>query len=405
MEFFKVSPPLRHDFKIVILLVAGTWAAGVVLGLSAMALEAVQRFDITSRIGVFTTALRAVVQAFLLFRGYGLVPLAVATVASWMLGHVLTVIRFRHVFPDVPLSWKLVSMATLRKLSHFGVHSFLINTASAFQVQSAPVLIGHYMPASFSGFYNLPMRLIQYTAELVGRIGIVTNSTAAEFAALGDSASLKKLPIYTNRFCLVFFAPLAIIFYAYGLQFFEIWVGPKAAPLSAAVLPILLSGYLIGVVGQYSSSMLLMGTGRHQAYGRGMVAELFAGVALLVVVIPRYGIVGAAWVATVLMIVNRGGYLSYIASREIGMNYGRYVWSIYGAPVLSSIPAGVLVVLLKKTILPGRNIWQLGEAGALVAIAVYSIAFFTCVEPQQRQLAYDFVAKWLSREPAREATP
>ena len=182
-------------------------------------------------------------------------------------------------------------------------------------------------------------------------------------------------------------------------------MGPKAAPLSAAVLPILLSGYLIGVVGQFSSSMLLMGTGRHQAYGRGMVGELLAGVALLTVVIPRYGIVGAAWVATVLMILNRGFYLSYIASREIGMDYGRYVWSIYGAPVLSSIPAGVLAVVLKRTILPGRNIWQLGAAGVLVAIAVYSIAFFTCVEPQQRQALYEFVAKWLSREPVGEPTP
>ena len=203
-NFSKYRRPLRHDFKIVILLVAGTWAAGLVLGLSAMALEAVQRFDITSRIGVFATALRGVVQAFLLFRGYGLIPLAVATVASWMIGHLLTVIRFRHVFPDVPLSWKLASTATLRKLSHFGVHSFLINTASAFQVQSAPVLIGHFMPASFSGFYNLPMRLIQYTAELVGRIGVVTNSTAAEFAALGDSASLRKLRFTRTDFASYF---------------------------------------------------------------------------------------------------------------------------------------------------------------------------------------------------------
>lgn len=397
VKFFQVAPGYQDTFATVIILVAASWCLGLVMGLSAMSLEAIQRFDITSRVGVISTGSRAVSQAALLYLGFGLIPLALVTVGSQILGYVLNYISFRRVFRGVPIGLRHGSRSALRQLGSFGVHSFLMSTATQFQNQAAPVLIGHYLPAAFAGFYSLPMRLIQYTAEFVGRIGIVTNSTAAELSAKGDSKGLAKLPIFTNRYCLVIFMPLAVLFWCYGGQFFELWVGPKAAPYSSAVLPILLAGNLVGVIGQFSSSMLLLGMGKHQRYAQSMIVEMLIGVALLIFIVPRYGIVGAAWVTAALMAVNRGLFLSYLVSRNIEMSFWRYLWEVYAGPVFSAIPALILAMALRATILPGHNWFQLAIAGLVAALAVYLVALFTSVERNHRRLIYQTISSYWAR--------
>lgn len=386
VKFFQVEPAYRDSFATLLVLISISWSTGVVFGLFAMSIEAVQRFDVTSRISVASTALRAVGQTLLLFFGYGLIPLALVTIAAQFLGYTLNLISFRRVFKDVHVSWRRVSWSTLRQLGGFGIHSFFISISTQIQNQSAPVLIGHFMPAAFAGYYNVPMRLVQYTVEFVGRIGIVTNSNAAELSAKGDSRALAQLAIYTNRYCLAIFMPLAILLWTHGAQFFLFWVGPKVAAYSAQVLPVLLAGYVIAVVGQFSSSMLLMGMARHQKYARGLVLETVVGLILMVIVIPRYGIVGAAWVGTTLMVADRGFYLSYLVSNVIGMRFFRYVNLIYTRPLLSAIPVLILSLIMKATWLPGASWLQLAMAGLLIASLYYPIAFFACADAEHRSI-------------------
>ncbi len=399
VHFIHVAPGFEHAFVVVIYLITVSWAMGVVLGLSTESLEAVQRFDLTSRVSVIATTVRVLGQGTVLYLGYGLIPLAAVTVGGQMLGYTLNFISFRRVFKDVPLSFRLGSRATLRQLNSFGIHSFLVTISTQLQNQTAPFLIGHFLSAAFAGFYNAPMRLIQYTAEFIGRIGIVTNSNAAELAAKGDLPTLRQLAVYTNRYCLAIFMPLAILLWTYGGQFLLLWMGPKAAPYSVPVLPILLGGYLIGVVGQFSSAMLLMGMGKPQLYARGMFAEFVLGLVLLAVIVPRYGIVGAAWVAASLIAANRGCYLSYVVSGAIGMKFLTYVRRVYTRPVLSAIPAFLISIALKNTVLPGHGLIQLAMALAVAAAANYSIAFFTCAEPHHRSLIYSEISRRFKRRP------
>src|SRR5262249_34688309 len=155
-------------------------------------------------------------QVALLYFGFGLIPLGVATVASQFLGYAVNFFYFRRVFQDVQLSYRLTSRATLRQLGGFGIHSFLATISMQVQGQSAPALIGHFLPAAFAGYYTLPLRLVQYTVEFVSRIGVVTNSSAAELSAKADSRVLSQLPIYINRYSLVIFMPLAILLWTHG---------------------------------------------------------------------------------------------------------------------------------------------------------------------------------------------
>ena len=234
-----------------------------------------------------------------------------------------------------------------------------------------------------------------YTSEAVGRIGIITNSNTAELVARGETETISQMAIYTNRYCMVLFMPLTIFFFSHGTKFLELWV-PKAAAYSAPVLPILLLAYVIGFVGQFSSGMLLMGLARYQAYSRGLLTEAVSSFVALIFVIPRYGIVGAAWVIAIAMILNRGLFLPWLVSRTMHFGYGWFMNSIYTRATLAAIPVYALAVWLGNTIFPGKHVLELLGVGIVISVLYYALAFAFCLPPEHRRMVIDWIRRRLA---------
>jgi hypothetical protein len=102
--------------------------------------------------------------------------------------------------------------------------------------------------------------------------------------------------------------------------------------------------------------------------------------------VPRFGILGAAWVSAALMIAARGVYTPWLVSRALDCSFRRYMAGIYIRPLLTAVPALAVAWALKITILPGRSWAELVAAGCLTAGAYLAAAIFTCIEPHHRAL-------------------
>jgi O-antigen/teichoic acid export membrane protein len=162
---------------------------------------------------VVTTLIRSSGIAILLWLGYGLAGIGALVVISQCIGYVLNVLSFRRIFPELRLPPRHASLKTRREMGRFGIHTFvLLNMSTLFLNQSPPLVIGHFLPTAFVGFYSLPIRLIQYTGGAVSCIGAVVNANAAELQAREEKRALSQLAIFTNRYSVALFMPLAIVF-------------------------------------------------------------------------------------------------------------------------------------------------------------------------------------------------
>jgi len=399
--FFRIPESLRGSFQTLVILITLSWCLGLVFNVFNAAIEAVQCFEYSTKASLVSAAVRAAGWTLALYLGYKLIAIGIIAAVSQVAGYAVNYAYFRKVFPRLRFSPRFARLSTLRQMARFGIHTFVITISNQLLNQGAPLLIGHFRPAAFVGFYNLPVRLLQYAVELVGRIGVVTNTNASELAARNASEKLTGLAVYTNRYCLVLFMPLAILLWTHGAKLLAFWVGPSFALQSAAVLPILLAGSVIGIVGQYSAGMLLQGLGKHQRYARTLLIEAVAGVLLLVVVIPRWGIVGAAWVGASLMIVNRGLVASWLVSRTVGLSFSQYVWSVYARPALAMLPVFPLSLWLRSTVLPGTAWPQFLALAAVLGVSYYGLAFFVALEPEHRTLLSEWIERRWGGEIAR----
>jgi O-antigen/teichoic acid export membrane protein len=400
-NFEHISPQYRHVFSFLLIVVGVAWALGTLFGLPGAALEGLQRFDITSRIWIITIAVRCLGIAAVLYLGHRLMAMGAVTFVSVCLGYALNVIYLYRVWPHFQWSPRLATYSMFRKMLGYGVHTVVATFGQQSLNQASPVLIAHFLPTAFSGYYQQALKLPLYVVDVVGRVGAISGSQAAEMMARNDIESIPRMGIYVNRYCFLLFTPVTISLIVYGRELMHIWLrNPEFVARSAPLLPILAIGITLASAAQFNSSSILFGLGRHQGYAKSLVAEALLQILGIYLALRwHYGILGVAWVTTSLMVVNRGLVTSWLLCRATHFNLVYYVRSIYLSPFLISIPVLLGALWSKSHWLPGTNPFQVVAGGAMIASLYYGLGYFFCLEPHHRDLPLLWIRKRLGRAP------
>lgn len=396
-RFENISPAYHRRFEILLVAVGIGWGFGAVFYIFESSLGGFQRFDLTSRIWILSTAVRTFGMAAVLLAGHGLLGMGAVLLVSLALTYSLDYIAIRHVFPEFRLSPSAATLTMFRQMLAYGVHTFLAAISQLLLNQSAPVLIAHFLPTAYAGYYGIAFRVPNYSVDLVNRVGFVTGSHSAELAAKDDLGTIAAMGICVNRYCFVMFAPMAMAMIVYGKDLFRLWLSPEMATMSAPLLPVLATGITLGVAAQFNSGSILYGLGKHKGYAISVAAEATLCVAGLYLAIPRYGILGAAWVVSALLVLNRGLVASWLLSRAVHCGMAAYLRGIYVSPFLVAVPAMLLSLWVKRRWLPGNNLREVLMGGALLAILYYAAAFFLCLERHHREAFYDWIRARLPR--------
>jgi O-antigen/teichoic acid export membrane protein len=385
-KLFRVPAEYQHEFRTLIQITGLSWALCMVLNMFVSALDGFQRFDLESRVWVATILLRSTGYFLALKLGHGLVEMAAIFVACQLLGYALNFRNFRVVFRPLRFSWSLVKFSVFRQIVSYGLKSFVANTSTMVLNQSGTVMIGHYEPTQFAGFYTLPSKILQYAVDAVSRLAIVTRSSAAELSELGKKQAVLKLGIYSNRYSLTLFMPLVVLLLIYGRELILRWVGPAFAENSAPLLPVFVVSTALVLAGQFNSSALLYGLSLHGGYARGLVVEAILNVMGMILVIPRFGILGAAVVSSTLMLLIRGLYTPLLVCRGLNFSFFAYMERIYVRPMVTAIPVFAFGWLVKTHWLPGRTWLELVAIALLIELLYGGLAVFTCIEREHRSL-------------------
>ncbi|MDP9169780.1 MAG: oligosaccharide flippase family protein [Acidobacteriota bacterium] len=382
--FFHIQQP---DFILLIRIVGLSWALGMVSNVFSACLEGHQRFDLTNRVWIISMTIRTAGILILLVRGGGVAQMGYMLLSAQVIGYLCTYKFFRTAVPRVRVSYALSSFQMMKKMMSYGIHTFTTIASNLLLTRSIPILIARFLPIRFLAYWQVPTRILEYTTDGFGRIGMVTAPNASELMARGKSDELVNLAVYSNRYCFTLFTPLAVFLLTYGFQLYSLWIRPEFARNCAYLLPVLLIGETV-FSGQTNSVSILFGMGRHKVYSRLLLLEAGLTVGGLAIVLRPYGLYGAAWVIATLMTLNRGIGLCCLVSRVLGINPLRYATRIYAVPALMGGLAWVFMTVLRTRFLPGRTVPELLLAGTLMMLLYAPLAFRFCVAPHHREKAF-----------------
>ena len=166
------------------------------------------------------------------------------------------------------------------------------------------IMLGQINGVENSGIYRLCARGAELVSFVLAAFNVTIAPTFSRLHAQGNLQELSRLTAKTARVALLASLPVAL-----PLMFTSDWVlrflyGPGFA-VGATALAILCFGQLLCVIAGPAGSLLTM-TGHERDAVKGTLASLIVTILLAVILIPRWGLNGAAAAAALGMVIRNG---------------------------------------------------------------------------------------------------
>jgi O-antigen/teichoic acid export membrane protein len=290
-RILSLSPELEDTAAFVMSVAGLGFLASALLNPIGAIPSALQRFDVAATARVISTSLGAVATVLVLWLGFGVRGLIIVTVMQSALMLAL-VARARRLLPEVPLrpAWH---PALLRKMTSFSGYSFVSNLAGSFLFQIDKFVLGALTSVSVVTYYVVPSNLAQRLHAGVARLTGIALPVSTDLHARGEDEALRTFYVRATRVVALVNVSFAVPGFIFAREILLEWVGPEFATTSFETLRLLILTYValsLTALPYYFT----LGVGRPQVSAWFNVVTAVINLVLIVILIPPYGLIGAA---------------------------------------------------------------------------------------------------------------
>jgi O-antigen/teichoic acid export membrane protein len=290
----------------------------------------------------------------------------------------------KRLLPDVSFRPRF-DRATFRLLARFSVLKFANNVATNTVMQIDKVLVGALLTLSAVGYYMVPLQLAQRLTNAVGAVSVAFLPAASAFHGRDERARFEELYLRATKVVAILGLPLASMLVVFAHPILQYWVSATFAARGTTALQVLAVGYGLNIFSTIPA-IASDSVGRPGVTTSFSVASAALNVSLSVVLIPRFGIAGAAAAIAINSIVLVPYFVYYVHRKVLGIPLRRVLRESLAAPAAAVALSWIAMVLLRQTVH--------GLPSLALALAL-SLAVFLGLTPLVR--VYDATDRQLAR--------
>jgi len=284
---------LRDDARFVLYIAAAGFAFNMVLLLFVAIAQGLQRLDLFASRTLMLGTLTATGQILAVSLGGGLRGLALVTIGVNVLSLVVFVFVSRRLLPDIRFRPGF-DRSALGELAGFGSMKFLNQVAVQGIFHVDRLIVAAFVPIAFVSYYSVPVSMCQKFVLVQQAVTNAFFPAAAELHALGESERFQRLYVSAAKLGLVGLLPVMIMPSILAGPILSVWIGPAFAVASAPILAVLAVAY--GLVAASAVAGFTADATGHPDWSAGVnVANAVGNVALMFILVPRFGALGAAY--------------------------------------------------------------------------------------------------------------
>ncbi len=390
---FKVTTELQSQARLAFYAVGLAVPVLLVQGVLRAVLSSYQRFGWINAVNVLTTTAQWGAAALLAWKGYGVALVVFSTVIARIMATAAYGAVLFRLLPGLQL-FRVHGMHGLPKLLRFGSWVSVSQLVSPVLVYLDRVLIASFVSLSAVTLYTVP-------CEVMTRLRIIPSSLVATlYPAFSERGSekqrvpLERLYEGSVRYLALVLVPGVLFLFLLGPDLFGVWMGRSFGLQTAAVVQILAVGVLANALA-YVPYNLVQALGRPDLTGKFHVLELPLYVVLCVVLIPRWGIAGAALANTVRLVLD-SGLLFWAAGKYCRCSL-RIFWGIAFPRIFTlGCVFGVALIAVKLVL---KSPWARLGLGAL-ALGICLVASWIFVVDKREKPRISGALKVLLGQPA-----
>jgi len=304
-----------HELQLVILLVGLSIAIEFPFKAFAGLTTAYLRYDLVAIYKILTKLASTGVLFYLLLNGYGLMSIAVLQLFSGITSNILFLYMAKKVFKEMKVSTTLIDRNIVKELFNYSSWAFLIDINRLIKERVDLFFIGGFISLVAVSIYYVPLRLVEYSLQLLYKSLNLSLPILTGNSSLGDEVKFRENLILFNRIN-VYFAVLAFLFFLFlGETIIFYWMGAAFDVHSAyQILLVLLAGRL-AALSSNGFNTALYAKAKHKVIAYINILETIFTSILLAWFLAYLGL-GPTWAAVSIaspLILGRLLVLPYIA--------------------------------------------------------------------------------------------
>jgi O-antigen/teichoic acid export membrane protein len=359
----------RTDFRNGMLVLA----LAVIVRYPCMSLQAAlmgyQRFDLSNLVDavyvvVFTAGAVAGVEA-----GLGVFGVALGYAAGMVSSAILALVLLARIDSDLKVWPQLAPSGTRRRMIDTSSFAFLAESMIFVGQRMDVVVIAAIRSAAASAPFAAALKLQSAVQALTLPFVRLLMPMSSELWAQGQRAEVVRRVTVATRVALQLTLPFAVAIALFSHDIVRLWLG-SAAPAVTSTIVVVLMVVQISTLAAAPAETVLIGVGRVRWVGLLALFEGLANIGLTVILVMKYGVVGAA-IATLLTSAVLAPVKYPLVCRSLGCPTMRFVRESLGMATLSSLPALAAMAVVWAILPPGTLRFLLGSAvGCGIAAAV-----------------------------------
>jgi O-antigen/teichoic acid export membrane protein len=363
-HIFRITPEQAHVGKWILLIIAVHISLNFPFSVFGGVISGFQRYDANNVVAVATSIAVAGVNAAMLLAGYGLVGLVAATTGVRIVAYFVYRMNAYRIFPELEIRLSLFRRHRLREVTGFSVYSSVIDWANKLNYQLDTLVIGAFLGSSAVAVWAPAERIITGTQRLTNQLNGVLFPVIVDSDASQQKVRLQQILLQGTRLSLVMVVPIATTLILLADPLIHAWLGPKKGPAMAGAIPVLqILALAVSIrVGNATGNTVLKGAGEHRMLAFVNLGTGLANLALSVILINPYGLVGVA-VGTLVPIGFTALFILFPAScRRVGLPLSQ--------AVTHAILPAVWPALIVGLVLAGT---RLISSGTLLAVVLQAV--------------------------------
>jgi len=222
------------------------------------------------------------------------------------------------------------------------------------------LIMGHFLSATMVGIYATAQRFLPLILIPLGAFNTIFAPIISDLFAREKRKELENQFKIVAKWVFMTSLPIFTLLIFFSRQILGIF-GPSFAPHSHAMI-VLCIGQMI-MAGTGSTGLMLMMTGRPQINLLNSVLFCLMGTSLNIYMIPRYGIIGAAWVSALSF-----GTIQLLQLVEVWYLLGMHPFNVdFLKPILSCLLSALLLTAVSHV--------GLNTTNTLIMILILSAIF------------------------------
>jgi O-antigen/teichoic acid export membrane protein len=356
-SLFNIPPEFLHLARVLFLLVGAAVALGFPTGVFGGILEGLNRFYFVNVTNVAATLLRALLIVLALHFGYGLLAVAVITVALPLLSSVVRGVLALRVLP-LRFGWNYVDRSAFGEIARYSGISFILMIAYKLRFKTDEIVIARMLTVGAVTFFSIGDRLVDYTGEVVSSLAQIFVPMSGQSDAKGDLVHLRKILIVGNRACAIIVFPITATLIILGKSVITAWVGEGYVRASYPVMITLLIPSTFAFA-QAASPRILYGMAQHRSLAWVTGMEAIANVIISVALIRPLGIFGDALGTAIPLTCTALFFMPRHLCRKLNVRIRLFLRQAYALPLALCSPTVATLFLMRRWFF-ARTYWQVG---------------------------------------------